>query len=148
MDIFLQNILNDPVVNNKTLAHFTSIHIAVIMKRGKIICTAANKIGGRTNGSGWSDNTLHAEKAVVKELGDLNILRDSTLYVIRISRAKSKVGFDRIMSSEPCHDCRLFLEKCRSKYGLRRVFYYGNDDEFVEMSCCSSQHLLGKAGQK
>ena len=75
--------------------------------------------------------TIHAEKAVVKELGDRNMMRGAIMYVIRISRSKTLVGNERVQNSEPCHDCHLFLTKCHEKYGLRKVFY--STHEFVEL---------------
>jgi hypothetical protein len=98
--------------------HLHSLHMAVLVKRGKIIETATNRLGTRSSGSGYSDRTIHAERAVVKKLGDISKLRGCTLYVWRI-------GFAQFypMSSEPCHECDVFLTKCINKYGLRGVYY-------------------------
>lgn len=101
---------------NKT--HRMSLHMAVLVKRGKIIETATNRIGSRSRGSGYSDLTIHAERAVVKKLGDISKLRGCTLYVWRIGFAEFYP-----MISEPCYDCQIFLNKCISKYGLRGVYY-------------------------
>ncbi len=96
--------------------HKTHLHTAVIMKRGKVIATAQNRIGTRSRGSGYSDQTIHAEKAVVKKLGDISQLRGATLCVWRVSCIN-------VLPSKPCEDCHLFLEKCMREYGLRAVYY-------------------------
>ena len=131
MEALLETILEDKMIRNLVYSHKTSIHLAALVKRNKVIATATNKVGSRSRGAGWSDYTIHAEKNVVKELGDLEQLRGATMYVIRISRCKTQEGMDRVQNSEPCHDCHLFLEKCVKQYGLRRVFY--STTEFVEL---------------
>lgn len=107
--------LNREALKNKK--HRTSLHKAVIVKRGKIIAEATNQIGTRSSGSGFSDNTIHAEKAVIKKLGDFNKLRGADLYVFRVG------GEEHSHFSQPCPDCQLFLKKCMREYGLRFVFY-------------------------
>ena len=97
-------------------SHGTSYHKAVIVKRGKVIASATNRVGTRSKGSGYSDYTIHAEKAVVKKLGDISQLKGATLCVWRLN-ARS------VMPSAPCSECRLFLNKCMDKYGLRAVQY-------------------------
>ncbi len=92
--------------------------MAVIVKRGKIIETATNRIGSRSKGCGYSDITIHAERAVVKKLGDISKLRGCTMYVWRIGFAEFYP-----MTSAPCHDCQIFLNKCIRQYGLRAVYY-------------------------
>ena len=96
--------------------HNTKLHIATIVKRGKVLAIATNKVGSRSKGSGYSDNTLHAEKAVVKKLGDVSRLRGAVLCVWRISQVN-------ILPSKPCSECTKFLEKCMKEYGLRTVQY-------------------------
>lgn len=61
--------------------------------------------------------TIHAERAVVKRLGDISQLRGATLIVVRYN----KLG--HTLNSKPCHDCQIFLEKCIREYGLRKVIY-------------------------
>ena len=131
MEFLVSPFINDKSITNLIKTHKTSIHIALIVKRNKIIATATNKIGSRSRGAGWSDCTIHAERNVVKELGNFDDLRGATMYVFRISRCKTKSGVDKVQNSEPCYDCHLFLEKCIKQYGLRRVFYSTN--EFVEL---------------
>lgn len=99
--------------NNKN----TSEHFAVLKQRGKVIATASNKVGSRSSGCGFNDQTLHAECAVVKSLGDMSLLRGCVLCVIRLNKK------NEIMQSKPCHDCQVFLTKCMDKWGLRRVEY-------------------------
>lgn len=96
--------------------HNTSLHFAVIIKRGKILATAQNRVGSRSRGCGYSDHTIHAERAVVKNLGNVSMLKGATLCVWRVSR----MG---VLPSEPCNECRVFLKKCIDKYGLRLVTY-------------------------
>jgi hypothetical protein len=132
MNAFVPDILGDKTIMNLIHAHKTSIHVAIIVKRNKVIAMATNKIGTRSRGAGWSDCTIHAEKNVVRELGNYEQMRGATMYVIRISRSKDKYGQDKVQNSEPCHDCHLFLGKCIKQYGLRRVFY--STTEFVELN--------------
>lgn len=99
------------------MKHTISVHIAVVVYRGKIIAEATNKLGTRSSGSGYSNWTIHAEKNVIKKLGNINRLKDSDLYVMRCSNG------DKFVNSKPCPDCVYFLEKCMRKYGLRNVYY-------------------------
>ena len=101
----------------KNCKHRTSLHKAVIVKRGKIIAEATNHVGTRHMGAGFSDNTIHAEKAVIKKLGDFTKLKGADLYVFRVG-AEEHSHF-----SQPCADCQMFLKKCMREYGLRFVFY-------------------------
>lgn len=93
------------------------IHIAIVTKRKKILSIAFNRIGSRQSGCGFSDYTIHAERNAIKQVGDMTKLNGANLYVIRVSNK------DSILNSEPCHDCRLLIEKCQQKYGLRNVYY-------------------------
>jgi hypothetical protein len=106
------------IQGKQSRTHILSMHMAVLVKRGNIIETATNRIGSRSKGSGYSDITIHAERAVVKKLGDVSKLRGCTMYVWRI-------GFSGFypMTSDPCHDCQIFLTKCIKQYGLRAVYY-------------------------
>jgi hypothetical protein len=131
MEVFVPDILADKTIMNQLKTHKTSLHVAFLVKRNKVIAIATNKIGSRSKASGYSECTIHAEKNVVKQLGDIGQLRGATLYVIRISKCVAKKGIDKVQNSEPCHDCHLFLEKCVKQYGLRRVFYSLSD--FVEL---------------
>lgn len=97
--------------------HRTSYHYAEIVKGKKVLASSRNRIGSRSRGCGWGDQSLHAERAVVKALGDLSQLRGCVLIVVRVSKQ------NEVMGSKPCHDCEKFLMKCIEKYGLRKVIY-------------------------
>lgn len=101
----------------------TSVHVAVILKRGKVIAQATNAQGSRSRGSGYSTHGIHAEKNCVKQLGDISKLRGADMVVMRISRDKRREGFEKFMESRPCPECQLFLEKCMREYGLRNVYF-------------------------
>jgi len=134
METFLPNILEDKTIKNLVHTHKTSIHLAIIVKRNKVIACATNKVGSRSRGAGWSDYTIHAEKNVVKQLGDFEQMRGATMYVIRISKNRCCSGMEKIQNSEPCHDCHLFLEKCVKQYGLRKVYYSTTEFKEVDFS--------------
>jgi hypothetical protein len=97
--------------------HKTHLHYARILRRGKSIAEARNSIGSRSKGCGYSDQSIHAERAVVKRLGDLSQLNGCVLLVVRINKAGD------FLNSKPCADCQKFLEKCMRDYGLRKVIY-------------------------
>lgn len=97
-------------------AHTTQCHIAVVMLRGKVLAMAQNRMGTRSSGCGYSNNTIHAERAVIKKVGDTNLLKGAILCVWRVSPRN-------LLPSKPCGDCTLFLEKCMREYGLRAVYY-------------------------
>ena len=62
----------------------THLHVAAIVKNGQVLATAENRIGTRSRGSGYSNQTIHAERAVFKKLGDYTKLRGATLCVWRV----------------------------------------------------------------
>ena len=95
-----------------------NIHVALIMKHGKVIEMATNQLGSRGKGCGYTDRTIHAERAVLKKVGDHTKLNGSILIVIRFS-SKTK----ELTNSAPCRSCRPHLEKCVKEYGLRRIYY-------------------------
>ena len=103
------------------LPHRTHFHQAVIIKRNKILAIGHNSVGSRSKGCGYSHQTIHAERAVVKNLGDFSLLRGATLIVYRYN------AHDQLMDSKPCSECHLFLEKCMKEYGLRKVVYSVED---------------------
>ena len=98
----------------------THLHYATITKHGKEIACSRNRVGSRSLGCGYSNQTIHAERAVVKSLGDTSQLRGCILKVVRINKQ------GKILNSEPCYDCIKFLEKCIKKYGLLKVMYSSN----------------------
>ena len=116
----LEQFRNDPRTVKMRLSHATNVHIAAIVSRGKIVAEATNRLGSRSKGCGYSNKTIHAEKNVVKMLGDYNKLRDADMYVMRCGRGPNAVNF---MNSKPCPDCEYFLNKCMRKYGLKNVYY-------------------------
>jgi deoxycytidylate deaminase len=93
-------------------------HIALVVKRGKVLEIASNDFGTRSNGCGYSARTIHAERAVIKKVGDVSKLAGAVLIVIRIAK-----GTREVVNSAPCHSCKCHLEKCIKDYGLRRVYY-------------------------
>lgn len=99
------------------LPHRTHFHQAIIMKRNKVLAVGHNSVGSRSKGSGYSHQTIHAERAVVKNLGDLSLLRGATLIVYRYN------AHDQLRDSKPCSECQVFLEKCIKEYGLRKVVF-------------------------
>ena len=110
----------DPRTQKLEHTHITSLHQAVLVRRGKIIAQATNKIGTRSKGVGYSNCTIHAEKNVVKHLGDYSKMKGADMYVMRRGRGENNT---KLMNSKPCPDCELFLQKCIRKYGLRNVYY-------------------------
>jgi len=116
----LEQFRNDSRSTKMRLSHVTNVHIAAIVLRGKIIAEATNKLGSRSKGCGYSNYTIHAEKNVVKMLGDYNKLRDADMYVIRCGRG---INSNKFINSKPCNDCEYFLYKCMKKYGLKNVYY-------------------------
>ena len=99
------------------LPHNTHYHQAIITKRNKVLAIAHNSVGSRSRGCGYSHQTIHAERAVVKNLGDTSQLRGATLIVYRFN------SLNQLRDSKPCPDCHMFLEKCMKEYGLRKVIY-------------------------
>jgi hypothetical protein len=97
--------------------HNTQLHYAKIMRRNKVIAASRNSIGSRSKGCGYSDQSIHAERAVVKRLGDLSQLDGCVLIVIRVNKQ------GELRNSKPCSECKKFLEKCMREYGLRKVVY-------------------------
>lgn len=96
----------------------TSLHIAFLYARGgAMIAMSTNGIGSRSRGAGYSKYTIHAERAVLKMVGDISLLKGATLVVVRVSKK------GELMSSMPCHECKCHLTKAIDKYGLRRVYY-------------------------
>ena len=116
----LEQFRNDPRTIKMRLSHITSVHLAVIVYKGKVIAEATNKVGSRSKGCGYSNYTIHAEKNVVKILGDYTKLRDADMYVMRCGRG---INSETFINSKPCSDCEYFLNKCMKKYGLKNVYY-------------------------
>ena len=95
-----------------------NLHVALLIKRGKLLNIATNCLGSRAKGAGYEDRTIHAERAVLKKLGDHTKLDGAILIVVRISK-----GTHQVVDSTPCHACKCHLQKCVDQYGLRRIYY-------------------------
>jgi len=104
---------NNPLTNTD----WCHIHVAVIVKRGKILAEACNQVGSRHMGCGYSDRSIHAERAVVKKLGNTDLLRGADMYIFRNGRTEQS------RYSQPCQACEVFIKKCMREYGLRYAFY-------------------------
>jgi len=98
----------------------THTHVAFILQNGKPIASATNRTGSRSNGCGYANYTIHAERAVIKKLGDKDRLAGAILIVVRLKRVEG--GF-KLYYSEPCSDCKLQLQKHMAEDGLKRVYY-------------------------
>jgi hypothetical protein len=114
-----ERYLTDPRTRCLKEKHYASLHRAVIVKRGHIIAEATNNYGSRSRGSGYSRSSIHAERNVIKALGDISLLRGADMYVMRFSREAEM----RIMKSTPCSACMIFLDKCIKEYGLKNVYF-------------------------
>ncbi len=119
----LEQIIDNQRTINLRYAHFSHIHVAFLVKRGKIIAEATNGFGSRSRGSGYSASSIHAEKNVVKTLGNIHEIKGAVMYIVRISRNSKSEGLNQFMKSNPCHQCEVFLEKCMKEYGLKCVYY-------------------------
>lgn len=109
----------------------TSLHIAFLYGRsGVMIAMSTNRIGTRSKGAGYSKFTIHAERAVLKMVGDNSLLRGATLVVVRVNKKGALLG------SMPCHECQCHLNKAIDKYGLRRVYY----SQPVAVQPCCTHH--------
>lgn len=95
----------------------THLHYATLSRRGKIIVIARNRVGSRSRGCGWSDETIHAERAVIKKFGDISQLKGCVLEVVRVNKQ------GQLLNSKPCDDCMKLLNKCINEYGLLKVLY-------------------------
>jgi hypothetical protein len=95
-----------------------NLHIAFIYgRRGVLLGMSTNRLGTRSRGAGYSKYTIHAERAAIKAVGDISLLRGATMVVVRVSKR------GELMNSEPCCECKCVLEKAMREYGLRRVYY-------------------------
>lgn len=94
------------------------VHVALLYRRGKLLALATNFLGSRSKGCGYDHRTIHAERAVLKKVGNTTKLAGAILIVIRIAK-----GTREVAPSEPCHSCRCHLEKCIREHGLRTIYY-------------------------
>lgn len=126
----LQQFLHDPNTMRLRQSEKTSFHVAMIVQRGKILQISSNRLGTRSKGCGFAKYTIHAEKNVVRQLGDTNLIRGCDLFIMRIQYNKS-TNIKTFSNSKPCHECDVFIEKCKKTYGLRNAYYTG------EPVCCA-----------
>lgn len=124
MALFIKSLTDVVSQLGPTLSkkHFTSTHIAFLIKRGKIVAYASNVIGSRKKGSGYNHRSLHAEVAVIKKVGDMRALDGADIFVFRWTPPGSSNELP-VSNSCPCHSCNKVLTKCMKKYGLNRVYY-------------------------
>jgi len=106
------------------MGHTTKLHVAIIVKRGKILAEATNKVASRSNGAAarGSKNYIHAERNVLRTLGDTNKLRGADMYVMRIGKVYKQADV-QFMYSQPCPECTVLLQKCMREYGLKNVYF-------------------------
>jgi hypothetical protein len=123
--ILLDRFLGDSRTSRLPYGHTTKLHIAIIVKRGKILAEATNKVASRSNGaaSRGSQNYIHAERNVLRTLGDNNKLRGADMYVMRIGKVGRDADDIEFKYSQPCPECTVFLQKCMRQYGLKNVYF-------------------------
>ena len=126
----VKSFLEDPNTMRMRQTDVISFHVAILIRRGKILRVASNRLGSRSQGCGFSNYTIHAERNVIKEFGDISKLKGCDLYVMRIHQNRM-TGKKFFGNSAPCRDCELFLEKCQRRYGLRHVYFTKKDDEDI-----------------
>ena len=126
-------ILDELIDTAKKSCH-RSKHAAAIVKGGKILYLAKNKVIGEKNGL----KTKHAEANVIDlclaQNKKKSILKGASLYVIRINpnfnyednNIKDYLNDDvnnPFQNSKPCPKCKAIIEKCQKKYGLCSVIH-------------------------
>lgn len=128
----LESFLQDPNTTRMRQVHNTSLHIAILVHRGKIISVASNRVGSPSRGCGYSRYTIHAERNCIKKLGDITKVKDCDMYIMRIMENKmtGEAGF---RYSKPCEQCTCALLKLQREKGLRNVFYTSNPE--IECDC-------------
>ena len=124
----VEQFLMDPNTMRMRQSETTSFHIAMVVRRGKILAVASNRVGSRSQGCGFSTYTIHAERNVIKQFGDTSQLRGCDLYVMRIhhNRMTDERHFG---NSAPCRDCQIFLEKCQRRSGLHQIYYTSKEEK-------------------
>jgi hypothetical protein len=124
----VERFLEDPNTMRLRQTDVTSFHVAMLVRRGKILTVASNRLGSRSQGCGFSKYTIHAERNVIKEFGDISQLRGCDLYVMRIHENRLS-GEKYFGNSAPCRDCQIFLEKCQRRYGLRHIYFTNKEKD-------------------
>jgi hypothetical protein len=118
----LDSFLEDPNTTRLRQSDRTSFHLAMLVQRGKILCVAANRVGSRSRGCGYSKYTIHAERNCIKKFGDISKLKDCDMYIMRVCENRM-TGERYFGNSKPCSECQCVLEKCMESHGLKNVFY-------------------------
>jgi len=95
-----------------------NLHIAMIFKGKRMLAIATNFLGSRSQGCGFGERTIHAERAVIKKLGDHTLLDGAIMVVFHVTSYGGA-----ILYSEPCKGCKPHLRKCMREYGLKCVYY-------------------------
>ena len=95
-----------------------NLHIAMIFKGKRMLAIATNFLGSRSQGCGFDKRTIHAERAVIKKLGDHTLLDGAIMVVFHVTSYGGN-----ILYSEPCKGCKPHLCKCMREYGLKCVYY-------------------------
>lgn len=100
----------------------SKFHIAVLVKRGKVLSYATNQLASRSTGasSRGSQTYIHAEKNVIRSVSKKD-LRGASMYVMRLKQFPD--GSSQYQYSQPCPECEILLKKCMNKYGLSSVFF-------------------------
>lgn len=101
------------VLDKQFRRHRTSVHYAEIVKGRRVLASSFNRVKACPEA-----HSLHAERSVVKALGNINLLKGATLIVIRIGK-----NSDEFKNSKPCKHCEGFLRSCMKKYKLSKVIY-------------------------
>ena len=86
-------------------------HGCVVVRRGRIVGRGHNVY---VHGHG-ARRSVHAEIAALNSIKSSKMLRDATVYVVRLSRDTT-----RLMCSKPCPACAHVLERTA---GVRAVYY-------------------------
>lgn len=122
----------DEMIDTAKKGYHRSKHAAAIVKGGKILYVARNKVIGEKNGR----KTKHAEANVIDiclaQNRNKKILKGATIYVIRINPNfdyENKNFEDNLdntkcnpfQNSKPCPKCQSIIDKCKHKYGLLGV---------------------------
>lgn len=111
--------LAENVPSKKQRPMSTHYHIALIMKRGKVLTWATNKCKTRSKTPCSGGYTIHAERNAIRQLGDHSKLKGSTMLVVRVL---SNGSFGQ---SKPCETCTPHLKKCMDLYGMKVLYSNG-----------------------
>ena len=121
---FLTNLLDDERIISMYKNRITKFHVAMVVKRGKILAQATNKAGSRSKGATRKGWFIHAEKNLLLSLkGNYSILTGADIYVVRVGGSPSCEGEKELWYSKPCPECTVLMIKCLDVYGLKNVYY-------------------------